>query len=64
MPDTTVVGLHGPPPSAGGTAGTEQPAPPYLWCLPDDGTPPEEQAARALRRLADSDPRGYPELRG
>ncbi|MGW8360413.1 hypothetical protein ACWGK1_07605 [Streptomyces wedmorensis] len=64
VPDTTVVGLHGPPPSAGGTAGTEQSALPYLWCLPDDGTPPEEQAARALRRLADSDPRGYPELRG
>ncbi|MFD0150758.1 hypothetical protein ACWGQ4_08130 [Streptomyces sp. NPDC055721] len=36
----------------------------FLWRIPDDGTPPEEQAAAALRRLDEGDPRGYPELRG
>ncbi|WP_017236782.1 hypothetical protein [Streptomyces sp. SS] len=63
-PDTTLVTFGGPPLTADGAPDTERPARQYLWYLPDDGTPPEEQAARALERLAESDPRGYPELRG
>lgn len=63
-PDTTVVTFTGPPLTADGTPGAEGERRQFLWHLPDDGTPPEEQAAVALRRLAEGDPRGYPELRG
>ncbi|MFE0648259.1 hypothetical protein ACFVZH_06685 [Streptomyces sp. NPDC059534] len=63
-PDTTVVTFDGPPVTADGTPETEQPARQYLWRIPDDGTPPEQQAAAALRRLAEEDPRTYPEPSG
>lgn len=63
-PDTTVVTFNGPPLTADGSPDTERPARQFLWRLPDDGSPPEERAAAALRRLAEGDPRGYPELRG
>ncbi|MEU3482801.1 hypothetical protein ACI2LO_14460 [Streptomyces sp. NPDC033754] len=55
-PDTTLVTFTGP--------GEEGKRRQFLWRIPDDGTPPEEQAAEALRRLEEGDPRGYPELRG
>ncbi|MER5707068.1 hypothetical protein [Streptomyces sp. NPDC002122] len=55
-PDTTLVTFTGPD--------EEGERRQFLWRIPDDGTPPEEQAAAALRRLAEGDPRGYPELRG
>ncbi|MFF0473199.1 hypothetical protein [Streptomyces sp. NPDC004284] len=60
-PDTTVVTFDGPPLAADGTPDTEQHARRFLWRLPDDGRPSEDQAAAALRRLAEEDPRGYPE---
>ncbi|WP_328481830.1 hypothetical protein OHS71_26475 [Streptomyces sp. NBC_00377] len=31
----------------------------FRWTVPDDGTPPEAQAAAALRRLAEEDPKTY-----
>ncbi|WP_406263031.1 hypothetical protein OHT93_00315 [Streptomyces sp. NBC_00191] len=31
----------------------------FRWVVPDDGTPPEAQAAAALRRLAEEDPKTY-----
>ncbi|MFF7341720.1 hypothetical protein ACFZAT_30945 [Streptomyces sp. NPDC008163] len=30
-----------------------------IWRIPEDGTPPEERAAAALRRLGEEDPRAY-----
>ncbi|MFH9727337.1 hypothetical protein ACH4M4_30855 [Streptomyces sp. NPDC017254] len=63
-PDTTVVTFTGPPLTADGTPDTEQPVRQFLWRVPDDGTPPEEQAAAALRRLAEEDPRSYAEPPG
>ncbi|MET9672080.1 hypothetical protein ABZY68_03150 [Streptomyces sp. NPDC006482] len=63
-PDTTVVTFTGPPLTTEGTPEREGEPRQFLWRVPDDGTPPEEQAAAALRRLAEGDPRGYPELRG
>lgn len=63
-PDTTVVTFTGPLLAADGTPEAEGEQRQFLWYLPDDGTPPQEQAAAALRRLAEADPRGYPELRG
>lgn len=30
-----------------------------LWSIPEDGTPPEDRAAAALRRLGEEDPRAY-----
>ncbi|KQX50970.1 MULTISPECIES: hypothetical protein [unclassified Streptomyces] len=62
--DTTVVTFDGPPLGTPDRneeqGGTRQ----FLWYLPDDGRPPEEQAAAVLRRLAAEDPRTYPELAG
>lgn len=63
-PDTTVVTFTGPPLGDGGRTAAEGEPRQFLWRLPDDGAPPEERAATALRRLAEGDPRGYPELRG
>ncbi|MFF2777727.1 hypothetical protein ACFVU3_22775 [Streptomyces sp. NPDC058052] len=51
-PDTTVVTFTGPPPDD--TAGAPRF---YRWHLPDDGRPPAERAAEALRRMAGTDPR-------
>ncbi|MFB7277447.1 hypothetical protein ACFCZV_10090 [Streptomyces hydrogenans] len=55
-PGTTVVTFFGPPPEGAGTAAPRA----YTWLLPDDGTPPQERAARALRRMAEEDPRTFP----
>ncbi|MET9725678.1 hypothetical protein [Streptomyces zaomyceticus] len=63
-PDTTVVTFNGPPLAADGTPDTEQPVQQLLWYLPDDGAPPEQRAAAALRRLAEENPRGYAEPPG
>ncbi|WP_030686502.1 hypothetical protein [Streptomyces globisporus] len=62
-PDTTVVTFTGPPLDDRGRDATEGEPRQFLWRLPDDGTPPAERAAAALRRLAEGDPRRYPELR-
>ncbi len=36
----------------------------FIWSIPDDGTPPELQAAAALRQIAEQDPKTYAEVRG
>ncbi|WP_330456496.1 hypothetical protein OIB37_06090 [Streptomyces sp. NBC_00820] len=36
----------------------------FRWVVADDGTPPEEQAAAALRRLAEEDPKSYAQVCG
>ncbi|MEV7087832.1 hypothetical protein AB0O07_18375 [Streptomyces sp. NPDC093085] len=56
-PDTAVITfLHTP----ARTAETPEPHPvQHLWHLPDNGTPPESQAAAALHRLTEQDPRTY-----
>ncbi|MFF3320908.1 hypothetical protein [Streptomyces sp. NPDC002889] len=36
----------------------------FSWRLPDDGTPPDEQAGAVLRRLAEEDPKGYTKISG
>ncbi|MFE7935304.1 hypothetical protein ACFU6S_42590 [Streptomyces sp. NPDC057456] len=36
----------------------------FRWTVPDDGTPPEAQAAVALRRLAEEDPKKYGRVSG
>ncbi|MDV9188094.1 hypothetical protein R6L23_07680 [Streptomyces sp. SR27] len=60
--DTTVVTFTGPPLGAPGLETARGEPRQFLWRLPDDGRPPEEQAAAVLRRLAKGDPRTYPEL--
>ncbi|MFI8419109.1 hypothetical protein [Streptomyces sp. NPDC085479] len=50
-PDITVVTFTGPPPDGSGDPRQ------FLWHLPDDGRPPAERAAEALRRMAETDPR-------
>ncbi|MFH8255820.1 hypothetical protein [Streptomyces roseolus] len=50
-PDTTVVTFTGPPPDGAGEPRQ------FLWHLPDDGSPPGERAADALRRMSETDPR-------
>ncbi|MBQ0983590.1 hypothetical protein KBZ10_03395 [Streptomyces sp. F63] len=36
----------------------------FIWDIPDDGSPPEEQARAALRHLAADDPKTYAEIAG
>ncbi|MFD9321042.1 hypothetical protein ACFWDQ_25810 [Streptomyces sp. NPDC060053] len=36
----------------------------FRWTVPDDGTPPEAQAAVARRRLAEEDPKKYGRVSG
>jgi len=36
----------------------------FIWSLPDDGTPAENQASTALRQLAEQDPKTYAQVRG
>ncbi|MGW5000496.1 hypothetical protein ACWEP8_22785 [Streptomyces hydrogenans] len=54
-PDTTVVTFT--EPHAEGVGDRERF---FEWHLPDDGTPPPERAAEALRRMAEADPRTFP----
>ena len=56
-PDTTVVTFWYAPGLA--TADSLRDAFQFRWVLPDDGSPPEAQAAAALRRLAEEDPKTY-----
>ncbi|MDX2297174.1 MULTISPECIES: hypothetical protein [Streptomyces] len=55
-PDTTVVTFTEPPAGGDGDAPGE-PGRFHQWRLPDDGRPPAERAAEALRRMAETDPR-------
>ena len=58
-PDTTVLRFLCRPGFSEGTADEDGPWLQFVWRLPDDGAPPAERAAAALRRLAEEDPRAY-----
>ncbi|MFD5325240.1 hypothetical protein [Streptomyces sp. NPDC127092] len=58
-PDTTVVWFLYRPGFFEGAADEDGPWLQFVWRLPDDGAPPAERAAAALRRLAEEDPRAY-----
>lgn len=61
-PDTTVVTFEYAP---GLGSGKPDGIPLHFrWVVPDDGTPPEAQAAAALRRLAEEDPKTYGQVCG
>lgn len=61
-PDTTVVTfLYAPGIGSGKPDGISLQ---FLWAVPDDGTPPEAQAAAALNRLAEEDPKTYGQVCG
>ncbi|MEU1183476.1 hypothetical protein ABZ464_38740 [Streptomyces sp. NPDC005820] len=59
-PDTVEVGLWYTP----GLGAGKPDGDPLLfrWAVPDDGTPPEAQAAAAVRRLTEEDPKTYARL--
>lgn len=63
-PDTTVLSFTFWPGLAAGQKDRDGPWLQFTWRLPDDGTPPVERAAAALRRLAAEDPKSYAELIG
>ncbi|MFI9048299.1 hypothetical protein [Streptomyces sp. NPDC053427] len=58
-PDTTVVTFWYAPRPASGMPERADGRLQFRWVVPDDGTPPEAQAAAALRRLAEEDPTTY-----
>ncbi|MFJ9428153.1 hypothetical protein ACIRQY_00695 [Streptomyces sp. NPDC101490] len=60
-PDVTVITFLGPPLRPDGTPDAEAAPREFLRHLPDDGRPPRDRAAEALRRLAEKDPRRHPE---
>ncbi|WP_431040627.1 hypothetical protein ACQUSR_01160 [Streptomyces sp. P1-3] len=63
-PDTAVLSFTFWPGLAAGRRNREGPWLQFVWSVPEDGTPPEERAAAALRRLAAADPKAYAEVRG
>lgn len=63
-PDATVLSFMYWPGLAAGQRDKDGPWLRFIWSLPDDGTPPEDRAAAALRRLATADPKTYAEVRG
>ncbi|QLE76391.1 hypothetical protein FGW37_29085 [Streptomyces rectiverticillatus] len=63
-PDTIAVSFTFRPGIAAGRRGEDGHYLQFIWELQDDGTPPEKQAAAALRRLSTEDPKGYAEVRG
>ncbi|MEV8036886.1 hypothetical protein [Streptomyces sp. NPDC086182] len=63
-PDTAVVTFwYVPGRASGSPEGAESPLQ-FRWVVPDDGTSPETQAAAALRRLAEEDPKSYAQVCG
>ncbi|GAA3494624.1 hypothetical protein GCM10019016_017240 [Streptomyces prasinosporus] len=63
-PDTTVVTFwYAPGPASGRPQRADSPLQ-FRWVIPDDGTPPEVQAATALHRLAEEDPKSYARVCG
>ncbi|MFF4696220.1 hypothetical protein [Streptomyces chattanoogensis] len=63
-PDTAVLSFTFWPGIATGQRYENGPWLQFIWSLPDNGTPPEDQAATALQRLATADPKGYAEVKG
>jgi hypothetical protein len=63
-PDTAVVTFWYVPGLASGRPERADSPLQFRWVIPDDGTPPEAQAAVALRRLAEEDPKSYARVCG
>ncbi|MER7756302.1 hypothetical protein [Kitasatospora sp. NPDC097643] len=66
-PDTAVVTFwYSPGPASDRPERPERPAGrlQFRWIIPDDGTPPETQAAAALHRLTEEDPKTYSQVCG
>ncbi|MDH6229109.1 hypothetical protein [Streptomyces sp. MJP52] len=63
-PDTAVVTFWYVPGLASGSPERADSPLQFRWVVPDDGTPPEAQAAAALRRLAEEDPKSYARVCG
>ncbi|WP_331743709.1 hypothetical protein OH809_44885 (plasmid) [Streptomyces sp. NBC_00873] len=63
-PDTAVVTFWYVPGLASGSPERADSPLQFRWVIPDDGTPPEAQAAAALRRLAEEDPKSYARVCG
>ncbi|WP_433436004.1 hypothetical protein [Nonomuraea sp. CA-141351] len=63
-PDTTVVTFWYVPGLASGRPERADSPLQFRWVIPDDGAPPETQAAAALRRLAEEDPKSYARICG
>jgi len=61
-PDTAVVTFWYVPGLASGRSERADSPLQFRWVISDDGTPPEAQAAAALRRLAEKDPKSYAQL--
>lgn len=62
-PDATVLSFTYRPGLAAGQRDKDGPWLQFTWSLPEDGTPPEDRAAAALR-LATADPKTYAEVGG
>ncbi|MFD6420196.1 hypothetical protein [Streptomyces sp. NPDC060194] len=63
-PETAVVTFFYVPGLASGRPQRPDSPLQFRWDIPDDGTPPETQAAAALRRLAEEDPKTYARVSG
>ncbi|MFC9325544.1 hypothetical protein [Kitasatospora sp. NPDC057015] len=63
-PDTAVLAFWYVPGLASGSPERADSPLHFRWAIPDDGTPPEAQAAAALQRLAEVDPKSYAQLCG
>ncbi|MFD7709330.1 hypothetical protein [Streptomyces sp. NPDC059786] len=63
-PDTAVVNFRYAPGLASGDPERDDSPLHFRWDIPDDGTPPESQAAAALHRLAEEDPKRYARVCG
>ncbi|MFD7263790.1 hypothetical protein [Streptomyces sp. NPDC059874] len=61
-PHTTVVRLVFTPPDGAKDPHGDPLRLYFDWRLPDDGSPPQERAAAALERIAQSDPKGFAPL--
>ncbi|MER6539089.1 hypothetical protein ABT215_35955 [Streptomyces sp900105755] len=63
-PETAVVTFWYVPGLASGSPERADSPLQFCWVIPDDGTAPEAQAAAALRRLAEEDPKSYARVCG
>ncbi|HZX37411.1 MAG TPA: hypothetical protein VFF37_03575 [Streptomyces sp.] len=63
-PDATVLSFTHWPGLAAGQRDKDGPWLQFIRSLQEDGTPPEDRAAAALRRLATADPKTYVEVGG
>ncbi|MEU3725649.1 hypothetical protein [Streptomyces sp. NPDC031705] len=63
-PDTVSVTFHYRPEPATPPEGGDGPGLVFVWDLPDDGRPPEVQAAAAVARIGATDPKAFARVAG